>query len=151
MKYWLFKSEPLTYGIDHLKRDKTTPWEGVRNYQARNYMWKEMKKGDLILFYHSSTAVPAVVGIAKVSKEAHPDMTQCDPKSDYYDPKATIDAPRWFCVDVTFVKKFKNILSLTEIKNNPVLKNMRVAEQGSRLSITPVSEKEYMTITTLLS
>lgn len=150
MSYWLFKSEPITYGIDHLNKDKTTPWEGVRNYQARNYM-KEACVGDMVLFYHSNTKVPAVVGLAEVCSKPHPDLTQFNKKSGYYDDKASKDKPRWFCVDVKFVEKFKNEISLEEIKKDKLLSKMKVAEQGSRLSITPVSKKEFEKIIKLSS
>jgi predicted RNA-binding protein with PUA-like domain len=137
------KSEPETFSIETLETKKKSGWDGVRNYQARNYMRDNMKKGDLVLFYHSSCEIPGVAGIAKVSKESHPDPTQFDPKSDYYDPKATIEKPRWFMVEVEFVKKFDTIFSLTEIKNTKGLEKMMVVQKGSRLSINPVTETEF--------
>lgn len=146
MNYWLMKSEPHTFSIDLLKEKKTSGWDGVRNYQARNFMRDEMKKGDLVLFYHSSCEVPGVAGIAKVSKESHPDPTQFDPKSDYYDPKATKELPRWFMVEVEFVEKFKNIFTLSEIKKTKGLDKMMVVQKGSRLSINPVTENEFKII-----
>lgn len=143
MKYWLMKTEPSTYGIDNLEKDKVTPWEGVRNYQARNYMMNDMTVGDLVLFYHSNTEEIGVVGIGKVIAEAHPDTTQFDPKSDYYDPKSTKENPRWWCVDIGFVEKFDKILTLNEIKSHSELSSMAVAQKGSRLSITPVEKKHF--------
>ena len=106
MNYWLMKSEPDVFGIDDLKRVKKEPWDGVRNYQARNYMRDEMKKGDKILFYHSNTDVPGVVGIMEVSKEAFPDHTSWDKKSKYFDPKSSEENPRWFMIEVKYVSKF---------------------------------------------
>lgn len=123
-------------------------WDGVRNYQARNFM-RAMKKGDQILFYHSSDAPIGIAGLAEVSKEAYPDPTQFDPKADHYDPKATKEKPIWSVVEVAFKKKFKNLLTLAEIKNDPVLKDMTVAKQGSRLSVMPVSEEHFQRILNL--
>jgi predicted RNA-binding protein with PUA-like domain len=142
MQYWLLKSEPESYGIDHLKRDKVEPWSGVRNYQARNFM-KEMTVGDFCLFYHSSTKEKGVFGVAKVVTKAHPDMTQFDTKSHYYDPKATKQKPIWYCVDVAFVEKFKEPVSLYQMKADPELKGMLALAPGSRLSVQPVSEKHF--------
>jgi predicted RNA-binding protein with PUA-like domain len=143
MKYWLIKSEADCYSIDDLKRDKSTPWEGIRNYQSRNFMMRDMQVGDQILFYHSSSEPTAVVGIACVSKVAHADETQFDKKSEYYDPKATRSTPRWQCVDVAFVSKFKTPVTLSVMKIDPKLDGMMVREQGSRLSIQPVSQKHF--------
>src|ERR1043165_3838406 len=116
MKYWLMKSEPDVYSIDHLKKDGTTWWTGVRNYQARNFMWKEMQVGDKVLFYHSNAEPPGIAGIAEVSKLAEPDATQFDKKSDVFEPKASKEKPMWYCVQVKFKKSFKNFISLDEIK-----------------------------------
>ncbi|MGZ3789965.1 MAG: EVE domain-containing protein [Bacteriovorax sp.] len=146
MKYWLMKSEPDVFSIDHLKTKKKSGWDGVRNYQARNFMRDEMKKGDMVLFYHSSCDVPGVAGLARVSKESHPDPTQFDSKSDYYDPKATVDQPRWFMVEVEFVEKFDEVITLATLKGEKALSNMPLVQKGSRLSINPVTEKEYKTI-----
>jgi predicted RNA-binding protein with PUA-like domain len=143
MKYWLMKSEPEEFSIDDLKRDKTSLWTGVRNYQARNFMMKDMSVGDRILFYHSSCDVPGVVGLAQVSKPAVEDPLQFDKKSKYYDPKATKDKPIWFCVEVKFLEKFKNPYTLSEIKTNSKLKDMLVIKRGMRLSIQPVEKKDY--------
>ena len=148
MHYWLFKSEPETFSIDTLaKRPKqTTPWDGVRNYQARNMMRDDMKRGDLGLFYHSSCTPPGVAGIVEIVKESYPDNTQFDPESKYYDPKSTPDKPRWFLVDVKLVEKFPRLLTLEEIKQHPQLENMIINRRGNRLSITPVTEGEWKTI-----
>lgn len=146
MNYWLMKSEPDTFSIDHLKQKKKSGWDGVRNYQARNFMRDEMKNGDLILFYHSSCDIPGVAGIAKVSKESHPDPTQFDAKSDYYDSKAAKEKPHWFMVEVEFVEKFENIFTLSDIKKTKGLEQMLVVQKGSRLSINPVTSSEFKII-----
>ena len=138
------KSEPDVFSIDDLKKDKTTWWEGVRNYQARNFMMKDMAVGDLVLFYHSNATPPGIAGIAKVSKVAEADPTQFDKKSEYFDPKASLEKPNWFCVQVAFVEKFKNLISLDQIKTQPQLKDMLVIKKGQRLSIQPVTEKEFL-------
>ena len=142
-KYWLMKSEPSCYSIDDLKRDKLEPWNGVRNYQARNMMRDEMMIGDEVLFYHSNAKEIGVIGIASVASRAYPDPTQFDAKDDHYDPRSKKENPRWWLVDVKFKKKFKNILTLSEIKNDPQLKEMVVAQKGSRLSVQPVSKKHF--------
>lgn len=136
------KSEPSCYAIDDLKKDKKTHWDGVRNYQARNFM-KEMKKGDQILFYHSNAKEIGVVGVMKVAKEAYPDHTAQDPKDEHYDPKATPEKPIWEMVDVQFVKKFKNTVPLDDLKKEKILKDMLILRKGNRLSITPVTQKEF--------
>lgn len=136
------KSEPESYGIDHLKKDKRTSWNGVRNFQARNYM-REMKKGDLVLFYHSSCKIPGVYGIAKVAKETYPDPTQFDPKSDYYDKRATEAKPIWDLVDIAFVQKLDVPVTLSDIRANPALGKMMILQPGSRLSVTPVSSEHF--------
>lgn len=146
VNYWLMKSEPDVFSIDTLKTKKKSGWDGVRNYQARNFMRDNMKNGDMVLFYHSSCEVPGVAGLAIVSKESHPDPTQFDPKSDYYDPKATKENPRWFMVEVSFFEKFDAVITLGQIKNVKALENMPLVQKGSRLSINPVSENEYKTI-----
>ena len=142
-RYWLMKSEPGTYSIDDLKRDKKTEWDGVRNYQARNFMRDQMKKGDGVLFYHSSCEVPGVAGIAEVAVESHPDETQFVAKSRYYDAKSSKDDPRWWLVDVKFVKKLPEVLPLELIKANPRLGEMTLVQRGQRLSVQPVASKEW--------
>ena len=126
MNYWLVKSEPITYSINQLKVDKMTSWEGVRNYQARNYMRDEMKLGDLVLFYHSNCEEPAIVGVAKVIKESHPDKTQWDKKSKYYDEKSTKEKPRWFLVDLEYQSSFLTPISLSTLRMTKGLENMRL-------------------------
>lgn len=142
MKYWLMKSEPDVFSIADLKRDKKTWWEGVRNYQARNYM-TEMQVGDEVLFYHSSAEPTGIAGIAKVSKVAAPDATQFDKKSDYYDEKATKEKPRWFCVEITFVSEFKNFVTLSDLRAHKSLADMVVLQKGSRLSVQPSDKKHF--------
>ena len=143
MKCWLMKSEPDVYSLDQLQKDKTTCWEGVRNYQARNYMMKDMQVGDEVLFYHSNAEPPGVAGLAKISKIATPDKLQFDKKSEYYDPKATLEKPVWFCVEVEFVEKFKNYISLNDLRLNEKLKEMLVLQKGSRLSVQPVDQRHF--------
>ena len=145
-QFWLMKSEPDVFSIDHLKSKKTSLWDGVRNYQARNFMMKDMKVGDQILFYHSSTTPPGVAGLATVSKTALPDPTQFDKKSEYYDEKSTKENPRWFCVEVKFNTKFKNYVPLDEIRKTKGLEKMLLLKKGQRLSIQPVTEKEFKII-----
>jgi predicted RNA-binding protein with PUA-like domain len=149
MNYWLFKSEPTTYGIDHLARDRLTAWTGVRNYQARNYMRDAMKKGDRGFFYHSSCEVPGIVGLVEVARAAYPDETQFERKSQSYDPGATRENPRWFNVDVKFVKKTR-VVSLGELRGQKALKRMQILQRGNRLSITPVSQAEWDCVIGLL-
>lgn len=144
MNYWLMKSEPEGYSIDDLKRDKIEPWTGVRNYQVRNMLRDDFKIGDKALFYHSNAGKETgVVGEMKVVKVAYPDPTQFDKKSKYFDPKATFENPRWFCVDVKFVKKFPHTITLAEMKLDPALANLPILKQGSRLSIVPVTQKDF--------
>jgi predicted RNA-binding protein with PUA-like domain len=148
MNYWLMKSEPETYSIDDLSSQprKTDYWDGIRNYQARNFMRDEFKKNDIAFFYHSNCKVPGIVGIMKVVKTAYPDDTALNPSSSYFDPKSTPENPRWYRVDVKFVTKFPEIISLQSLKNNPKLSKMRVIQKGCRLSITPVTYLEYKEI-----
>jgi predicted RNA-binding protein with PUA-like domain len=142
MHYWLLKSEPTSYSIDDLKRDKKIAWEGVRNYQARNFM-QAIEKGDLVLFYHSGNDEKGVVGVAKVAAAAHPDETQFAKADYHYDPKSKREKPIWYCVDVSFVKKFKRPVLLGAIKSDPELSGIMVAARGSRLSVQPVSPKHF--------
>ena len=147
MNYWLMKSEPDVYGIDRMKEDRRTCWDGIRNYQARNFMRDEMKKGDLVLFYHSNAKPPGAVGVVEVcSKEAYPDHTQFDETDKHYDPKSDPDKPRWFMVDVKYRFKFKREVTLAEIREEKALADMRLIQRGNRLSITPVTEKEFRKI-----
>ena len=142
MQYWLVKSEPDCYSIEDLKREKIGSWTDVRNYQARNFL-RAMKKGDLLLFHHSSCAVPAIVGVAKVVKAAYPDPTQFDTKQDGYDPKSTKDNPRWSTVDVSLVEVFAEPLTLSEVKSNKGFTGMELVKRGSRLSVQPVNETHF--------
>ena len=148
MSFWLMKSEPDVFGIDHLAAAprQTAAWWGVRNYQARNFMRDQMKVGDGAFFYHSSCPEPGIAGILRVSRLAHPDVTQFDPKSEYFDPKVTRDSPRWFNVDVTLVKKTR-LIPLAELRSHRELASMRVLQRGNRLSITPVEPREWDFIT----
>ncbi|MEZ4288384.1 MAG: EVE domain-containing protein [Polyangiales bacterium] len=139
---WLMKSEPSTYSIDDLQNDRVEPWNGVRNYQARNFM-RAMKKGELALFYHSNAKPPGVVGLCKIAKEAYPDPSQFDKKSPYFDPKSSREDPRWSLVDVEFVEKFDSPISLEVLKADRKLKNMLVVQKGSRLSVQPVDHADF--------
>jgi len=141
-RYWLVKSEPGTYSIDHLEADGRTSWDGVRNYQARNLMRDEMREGDGVLFYHSSASPPGVAGVAEVSREARPDPTARDPASPYHDPAATADDPRWYMVEIRFVRKLPRLVPLDELKADPALKGMPVTTR-SRLSVQPVDSKHF--------
>jgi len=137
------KSEPDAYSIDDLARDGTEPWDGIRNYQARNMMRDDMKIGDGILFYHSSCKVPAVVGVAKVASGPYPDPTQFNPKAKYYDEKSTDENPRWILVDVAFERKLSREITLAELKEHPALADFRLNRRGNRLSIFPVDKKHW--------
>ncbi len=144
-KYWLVKSEPSVFSIDDLEKskNKTTHWDGVRNYQARNFIRDEMKKGDGVLFYHSNTEPNAVAGYCEVVKESYPDHTQFDPENPHFDPKADPANPPWYMIDIKFVKKFRNPITLGDIKANPKLKKMRLVQKGNRLSVMPVEKNEW--------
>jgi len=147
-RYWLMKSEPDVFGIDDLARVKTEHWDGVRNYQARNFM-REMKVGDRVLFYHSNAKPPGVAGLAEVCKEAYPDFTAWNPHSKYHDPKSPEDAPRWFMVDVKYVESFPDVVALDTLKVTPGLEEMLVLRRGQRLSIQPVTADEFEIVTRL--
>lgn len=148
MAFWLMKSEPDEFSIDDLASAprKTTAWFGVRNYQARNFMLKDMRIGDKVFFYHSSCAEPGIAGIAEVSSAAYPDSSQFDRKSPYFDAKAKQQSPRWFNVDVRFVTKTR-LVGLAELRGHRELSKMRTLRRGNRLSITPVSPDEWEFIT----
>lgn len=145
MNYWLMKSEPDEFSIDHLKARprKTGPWDGVRNYQARNMLRDEMKKGDQVFFYHASCAEPGIVGIMEVVREGYIDQSAFDPTQKYYDPKSDPSRPRWYQVDVRYKRKLKRTISLTEIKADKKLRDMRLVQPGNRLSVMPVSKTEW--------
>lgn len=149
MNYWLMKTEPDTFSIDDLKKRKKEFWDGVRNYQARNFMRDNMKKGDLILIYHSSCKEIGVAGVATVTTECTPDKTQFDEESKYFDKKATKEKPRWFYVEVKFKKKLKRVISLDEIKEETKLKDLALIKKGNRLSIMPLKKKEFDIILSL--
>ncbi len=148
MKYWLVKSEPDCFSIDDLVKAKrqTTFWDGVRNYQARNFMRDEMRVGDRVLFYHSSCAEPAVMGICEVVREAYPDHTAFDPASDHYDPKSKQAEPTWMMVDIKLVQPFPQPLTLEKLRGVPALKEMELLRRGSRLSVQPVTKAQFDTI-----
>jgi len=151
MRYWLMKSEPDVFSIDDLaaRPRQTEPWTGVRNYQARNFMRDEMRVGDRAFFFHSSCPEPGIAGIVEVARAAYPDATQFDRKSEYYDPKAARDNPRWVHVDVRLVKKTP-LLGIAELRRHRELADMRVLARGNRLSITPVAPAEWKFILSLL-
>jgi predicted RNA-binding protein with PUA-like domain len=151
MRYWLMKSEPSDVSIDDLASmpKQTVAWYGVRNYQARNFMRDQMRVGDQVFFYHSSCEQPGIVGIAEVCKRAYPDATQFDAGNKYFDPKATPENPRWFNVDVQFVKKTR-LVGIKELRSYPELASLRILQKGSRLSITPVDPAEWKFIMGIL-
>ena len=145
MKIWLMKTEPSVFSLEDLRAspDGTAEWEGIRNYQARNLMRDEMKVGDRVLFYHSATKIPAIVGTATVVREAYPDDTAWSPESKYFDPKSSPENPRWVMVDIRFEQEFPRPLSLADLRGNPKLKDMTLLRKGMRLSIQPVTKPEF--------
>jgi predicted RNA-binding protein with PUA-like domain len=145
MKYWLMKSEPDVFSIDDLakSKNKTTYWDGVRNYQARNFMRDEMKIGDQVIFYHSNSEPPGAVGICEVVKEGYPDFTAFDPEDPHYDPKSKKDNPAWMMVDVKLVKKFSSFVSIDDMRSNGKLQKMQLLQRGNRLSVMPVTKEEF--------
>ena len=153
MNHWLFKSEPDEFSIDDLKKcpKKTEHWDGVRNYQARNMMRDDMKKGDLAFFYHSNCKEPGIVGVVKIVREAYPDHTAFDPNDPHFDPKSDPDSPRWFMVDVAFVRKFKRKIGLKELREyaERELAELALLRRGNRLSVMPVSKKQWKFIESL--
>jgi predicted RNA-binding protein with PUA-like domain len=151
MRHWLMKSEPDEFSIDDLVRapEQTTAWFGVRNYQARNYMRDDMRVGDRAFFYHSSCPEPGIAGIVEISRLAYPDATQFDPKSEYYDPKSTREAPRWVNVDVKLVRKTR-LVGVPELRATRGLEDMVTLRRGNRLSITPVTASEWKIIERLV-
>jgi predicted RNA-binding protein with PUA-like domain len=151
MKYWIMKSEPDAFSIDDLinMKNQTEHWDGIRNYQVRNFIRDEMKKGDLAFFYHSSCKNVGVVGVAEIVKEAYPDHSQFDSSSKYYDPKSSKENPRWFMVDIQFRYKYKSIISLKDLKETAGLENLRLVQKGNRLSICEATEKEFKIIDSL--
>lgn len=149
IQYWLMKSEPSVFSIDDLKQDGFSEWEGVRNFQARNFMRDDMREGDLALFYHSNANPSGVAGICRICRESHPDLTALDKDSPYYDPKASQDKPIWMMVEVEFVEKFSHFVSLADLRKHSQLKELKILEKGSRLSITPVEKKHFDLILSL--
>ena len=151
MKHWLMKSEPGTFSIGDLKNapEGTTGWDGVRNYQVRNMLRDEMRRGDLALFYHSSCAQPGVAGVVEVVREGYLDPTAFDPQDKHYDPKSDPANPRWYQVDVRFKRKLKRVITLEELRREPALQGMQLLRRGNRLSITPLSKAEFDAILSL--
>ncbi|MGS2719530.1 EVE domain-containing protein [Paraglaciecola aestuariivivens] len=145
MKYWLFKTEPEAFSIDDLrtKAGQTEHWDGIRNYQARNFIRDQVALGDQVFIYHSSCKNVGIAGLAEVCKEAYPDHTQFDPESKYYDPKSSPDAPRWYMVDIKFKQQFKQVLALKTIKQMPEIEQIGLVKKGHRLSIMPVEKTEF--------
>ena len=145
MNYWLMKSEPGEFSIDDLEArpDQTEHWDGVRNYQARNMMRDEMKRGDRVFFYHSNTDVPGIVGIAEVAREGYPDHTAFDPNDPHYDPKSDPAKPRWVMVDIRFKRKLKRTIPLAELKDQAALADFKLVQRGNRLSIMPLTPEQW--------
>lgn len=145
MNYWLFKSEPDVFGIDHLMKmpKRTEHWDGVRNYQARNMMRDGMRRGDMAFFYHSNCAEPGIVGIVEIVREGYPDFTAFDPDTKYFDPKSDPDNPRWYMVDVKFKRRLKRTVTLAELKEHPELEGMPLVRKGNRLSVMPVGPEHW--------
>lgn len=146
MQYWLMKSEPDAFGIDNLQQVGVEPWDGVRNYQARNMMRDQMQVGDQVLFYHSNCEIPGIVGIAEIACSGYPDDTALNPEAKYYDPKSDPDKPRWYRVDVKFVRKLKRTISLQTLREQSALADMPLVRKGNRLSIMPVTASEWQYI-----
>ena len=149
MSYWLLKTEPHKFSIDNLKKSGVEPWDGIRNYQARNFMRDSMKIGDGVFIYHSQVQPVAVVGQGEVASQPYPDPTQFDPRSEYFDPKSRPDAPRWVLVDIRYVCHFPRPVPLSELKQTPGLEKMVVTQKGSRLSIQPVRATEWRIVRSL--
>ncbi|AOU96898.1 EVE domain-containing protein [Acidihalobacter yilgarnensis] len=149
MHYWLMKSEPDTFGIDDLERVGREPWDGIRNYQARNFMRDGMQPGDLALFYHSNADPTGVAGIMRIASQAKPDPTAFDPEAKYYDPKSVPEAPRWQLVEVAFERKLRRVITLAELRTRPELADMPLLRKGQRLSILPVDERHWQAILAL--
>ena len=151
MNHWLMKSEPDVFGIEDLvtRPQKTEPWDGVRNYQARNMMRDDMKKGDLAFLYHSNCKEPGIAGIMKIVREGYPDHTAFDAKQKYFDPKSDPDNPRWYMVDVRHVRTLKRIITLTELKAHDELSGLPLVRRGNRLSVMPISKTHWDFILTL--
>ncbi|MEL7431293.1 MAG: EVE domain-containing protein [Chlamydiota bacterium] len=149
MRYWIMKSEPRSYSIDDFEEEGTTPWEGVRNYQARNFMMRDMRVGDPILFYHSNKPPLGVAGVGKIVSRPYPDWTALDPSSKYFDQRATKDRPIWYLVDVAFEERFNGFVLLKEMRVHPDLQDMLLLKKGMRLSIQPITKKHFDVIVSL--
>ena len=145
MNYWLFKSEPDVFGMAHLRKKPkhTAHWDGVRNYQARNFMRDAMRVGDLGFFYHSSCPEPGIVGVVEIVRAGYPDHTAFDPDDPHYDPKSRREQPTWYMVDVHLKREFDNVIALQELKRHPALKDMKLLARGNRLSVMPVAKREW--------
>ncbi len=147
MNYWLMKSEPTTFSIEDLKKapQRTTPWDGVRNFQARNMLRDEMRKGDQAFFYHSNCETPGIAGIVTIVKPGYPDATALDPKHVHHDPKSSPDNPLWYVVDVRFTRQFKRVIALEELRahHQGALSELLILRRGNRLSVTPVTKPEW--------
>ncbi len=143
MKYWLMKNEPQAFSIDDLERVDVEPWDGIRNYQVRNFIRDEMAVGDQAFFYHSSCKVPGIVGVMEIVSEAYPDHTAFDPEEHYYDPKSDPENPTWLMVDVKFVSKLEEQITLRELRQYAELADMRILQKGNRLSITPLDKRHW--------
>lgn len=151
MTYWLMKSEPDVFSIDDLARVQVEPWDGIRNYQARNMLRDQMQLGDQVFFYHSNCDVPGIVGIAEICRTAYPDLSALNPESKYFDPKATPENPRWVCVDVKFVRKLPQTISLQRLKTCKALSGWTLIAKGNRLSVMPVSAPQWDAILAMAS
>lgn len=149
VQQWLIKSEPEVFSIGDLRRVGREPWTGVRNYQARNFLWRGMREGDLALFYHSNASPPGAAGVARVAGEAYPDPTQWQPESEYFDPKSSEERPRWWLVDFEFVAEFPHYVTLDELRADPRLEGMWILRRGNRLSVTPVTTAEFKRVCAL--
>jgi predicted RNA-binding protein with PUA-like domain len=145
-RFWLMKSEPGVYGIEDLERDGRTGWEGVRNFQARNLLRDEVRRGDRVLFYHSNAEPTGVAGLAEVVRDAYPDPLAFDQRSDYFDPKSVREQPTWYAVELAFVERFAAVVPLATLKATAALEKMMVVQRGSRLSVQPVTRDEYETV-----
>ncbi|HEX5056520.1 MAG TPA: EVE domain-containing protein [Gammaproteobacteria bacterium] len=149
MNNWLMKSEPDTFSIDDLERVRVEPWNGVRNYQARNMIRDQMRAGALAFFYHSSCAIPAIAGVMEITGAAYPDPTAFDSSSPYYDPQSSPDKPRWYAIDVRFIRRLERLITLQELKNHPVLLELPLLQRGNRLSVMPVPIRQWEYILSL--
>ena len=143
MAYWLMKSEPDEFGIDDLKRAGIEPWDGIRNYQARNMLRDQMQAGDLAFFYHSNCKIPGIAGIMRIHRAGYPDVAALDPAHPYYDPKSTADNPRWYRVDVAFVARFIEVIPLSWLREQPKLADLSLLRRGNRLSVMPLTDQHW--------